>query len=125
MVRELRDYNRWRRGDETMDQPEPLRLGLLLDACADLLERLNRVDQGIGMVGSRVITGPIPFDRETCDRHKTPLPAELVFTPRCGTYRWRCRQCGIGWVTEGTPLERHNEIAFANCTRNTDGPDHE
>ena len=39
---QLREYNRWRRGDETIDQPEPMILGKIIDNAADRLEELER-----------------------------------------------------------------------------------
>lgn len=38
----LRLYNRWRRGDESLEQPNPTELGELLDGVADRLEVLER-----------------------------------------------------------------------------------
>jgi len=39
---QIRQFNRWRRGDETLDQPHPAEIGLMLDAAADRLEELER-----------------------------------------------------------------------------------
>lgn len=39
---ELRQYNRWRRGDDDLPQPNPKELGELLDSVADRLEVLER-----------------------------------------------------------------------------------
>lgn len=38
----LRRYNRWRRGDNRMKQPDPKELGELIDGVADRLEVLER-----------------------------------------------------------------------------------
>lgn len=38
----LRRYNRWRRGDKRLKQPNPTALGELIDAAADRLEVLER-----------------------------------------------------------------------------------
>ncbi len=38
----LRRYNRWRRGDKRLKQPDPTALGELIDAAADRLEVLER-----------------------------------------------------------------------------------
>lgn len=38
----LRRYNRWRRGDKRLKQPDPAALGELIDAAADRLEVLER-----------------------------------------------------------------------------------
>jgi len=38
---QIRQFNRWRRGDEALDQPQPAEIGLMLDAAADRLEDLE------------------------------------------------------------------------------------
>lgn len=38
----LRRYNRWRRGDKRLKQPDPAALGELIDAAADRLNVLER-----------------------------------------------------------------------------------
>jgi Skp family chaperone for outer membrane proteins len=38
----LREFNRWRRGDETLEQPHPARIGAMIDEAADRLEELER-----------------------------------------------------------------------------------
>jgi len=42
---QLRKYNKWRRGDERVKQPNPKELGELLDSVADRLEVLEREHQ--------------------------------------------------------------------------------
>jgi hypothetical protein len=39
---QLREFNRWRRGDETLEQPNPADIGAMIDASADRLEELER-----------------------------------------------------------------------------------
>jgi hypothetical protein len=39
---QLREYNAWRRGSETLDQPNPADIGVMIDAAADRLEELER-----------------------------------------------------------------------------------
>ena len=39
---QLRKYNRWRRGDRRLKQPDPKALGELIDGVADRLEVLER-----------------------------------------------------------------------------------
>ena len=39
---QLRKYNRWRRGDKRLKQPDPKELGELIDSVADRLEGLER-----------------------------------------------------------------------------------
>ena len=41
LAAELRRYNSWRRNDETIDQPEPMILGKIIDNAADRLEDLQ------------------------------------------------------------------------------------
>lgn len=41
----LRRYNRWRRGDKRLKQPDPTALGELIDGVADRLEVLEREHQ--------------------------------------------------------------------------------
>ena len=38
---QIRQFNRWRRGDEALEQPHPAAIGLMLDAAADRLEELE------------------------------------------------------------------------------------
>ncbi len=37
----LRQYNRWRRGDDTMPQPDPEQIGKAIDSACDEIERLK------------------------------------------------------------------------------------
>ena len=39
LAAQLREYNRWRRGDEALEQPPPARIGKMLDQAADRLEQ--------------------------------------------------------------------------------------
>ena len=39
---QLRELNRWRRGDETLEQPNPADIGAVIDEAADRLEELER-----------------------------------------------------------------------------------
>ena len=48
---QLRHYNKWRRGDETIEQPNPTELGELLDTVADRLEVLELELQKYGTHG--------------------------------------------------------------------------
>ena len=47
----LRRYNEWRRGSETMDQPEPKEVGEHLEAAATHLARLETLSQHSVMLG--------------------------------------------------------------------------
>jgi hypothetical protein len=38
----LREFNRWRRCDEDMEQPHPADIGAMIDAAADRLEQLEK-----------------------------------------------------------------------------------
>ena len=42
LAAQLRELNRWRRGDETLEQPDPTDLGKMIDDAADRLEKLER-----------------------------------------------------------------------------------
>ena len=42
LAAELREYNAWRRGNETLDQPSAAWVGAVIDAAADRLEELER-----------------------------------------------------------------------------------
>ena len=42
LAAQLREFNRWRRGDETLEQPHPARIGAMIDEAADRLEDLER-----------------------------------------------------------------------------------
>ena len=39
---QLREYNAWRRGNETLDQPSAAWVGAVIDAAAERLEELER-----------------------------------------------------------------------------------
>jgi hypothetical protein len=41
-IERLRRYNRWRRGDKRLKQPDPKALGELIDGVADRMEVLER-----------------------------------------------------------------------------------
>jgi hypothetical protein len=38
----LRTFNRWRRGDESLEQPSPRVIGQMIDAVCDKVETLTR-----------------------------------------------------------------------------------
>lgn len=42
IVAKLREYNRWRRGDEEIAQPDPGEVGRLLDAVCEMVGQLER-----------------------------------------------------------------------------------
>ena len=50
----LRRYNEWRRGSETMDQPEPKEVGEHLEAAATHIEMLSRHSVMLGRVAGLV-----------------------------------------------------------------------
>jgi len=48
LIAEVRQYNRWRRGDETAEEmPDPRRIGFVLDTLCDLAERVSRERDGL------------------------------------------------------------------------------
>lgn len=49
----LREYNRWRRGAEDLEQPAPTTLGRLLDLAAERLEAHDQFPGAGKMVGKR------------------------------------------------------------------------
>lgn len=50
---ELRRINRWRRGDEDIEQPDPTQFGRLLDLAAKRLEAADHFVDAGKMVGKR------------------------------------------------------------------------
>lgn len=45
LTTQLREFNRWRRCDEAMEQPHPARIGAMIDEAADRLEELELKNQ--------------------------------------------------------------------------------
>jgi hypothetical protein len=43
----LRTFNRWRRGDQTLEQPCPRAVGTMIDAACDQIERMEREIDGL------------------------------------------------------------------------------
>jgi hypothetical protein len=62
---QLREYNRWRRGDETLKQPHPSKIGAMIDEAANRLEQLER-----------------ELDQERQDRKQANLDALRAFGER-------------------------------------------
>lgn len=52
-----------------------------------------------------------PFPQEHCCH--CGQDGELVW-PKPGVtgFRWRCRRCGVGWVTEGSAMDAVNEMLW-------------
>ena len=42
VIARLREYNRWRRGDEKIAQPDPGKIGRLLDTVCEMVGQLER-----------------------------------------------------------------------------------
>ena len=40
----LRQFNKWRRGDETVEQPDPREIGEAIDAAVEMIERMRDVE---------------------------------------------------------------------------------
>jgi len=43
----LRTFNRWRRGDESLEQPAPRVIGHMIDDACDQIERMEREIEGL------------------------------------------------------------------------------
>ncbi len=43
----LRTFNRWRRGEEALEQPCPRVVGEMIDAACDQIERMEREIEGL------------------------------------------------------------------------------
>ena len=41
----LRQYNEWRRGDETVEQPDPREIGEAIDAAIEMIDRLEAAEK--------------------------------------------------------------------------------
>lgn len=41
----LREFNRWRRGDDNLPQPDTHQLGLTIDAAVELIERMSAIEE--------------------------------------------------------------------------------
>lgn len=39
LIQSLQSFNQWRRGDETIEQPDPVEIGKIIDAAIEALER--------------------------------------------------------------------------------------
>ena len=61
IVAKLREYNRWRRGDEGIAQPDPGEIGKCIDAICDMVGQLERerdealMDRGNGNIATMTI----------------------------------------------------------------------
>lgn len=42
VIHKLREYNKWRRGDEELPQPDPFEVGGYIDDICDIAERLEK-----------------------------------------------------------------------------------
>ena len=49
LIEKLKNYNRWRRGDETVPQPHPQEVGEMIDQAIEALEGDERVFQSCGL----------------------------------------------------------------------------
>ena len=58
------------------------------------------------------------FEQEYHQHGDKQIPGDLEFNPVCGTYRWRCPRCKLGWVTAGSAMDIANDIAFADWESN-------
>jgi hypothetical protein len=54
----LRDFNRWRRGDDSIPQPQPDMAGKMIDAACNRMERLEGALQGIASLDTSQDASP-------------------------------------------------------------------
>jgi len=54
----LRQYNRWRRGDDDLEQPNPKELGELIEGAADRLEVLERLASDVDRCYRMLLSEP-------------------------------------------------------------------
>jgi len=45
MIKELKQFNKWRRGDETLPQPNATEIGLLIDKVVVILETIKEMQK--------------------------------------------------------------------------------
>ena len=43
----LRQFNEWRRGDETVEQPDPREIGEAIDAAVEMIERIDEAMESL------------------------------------------------------------------------------
>ncbi len=54
----LRQFNKWRRGDESVPQPDPKAIGELIDAVSDRLDALEEVVKAADRCYRMLLTEP-------------------------------------------------------------------
>jgi hypothetical protein len=78
----LREFSRWRRGDETLEQPNPADIGATIDEAADRLEELERE-----LAAERALADRLAASLEDCRDDSAELLSEHSWwqdEPRCG-----------------------------------------
>jgi hypothetical protein len=79
---QLREYNAWRRGNETLDQPSAAWVGAVIDAAADRLEELERE-----LAAERALADRLVASLEDCRDDSAELLSDHSWwqdEPRCG-----------------------------------------
>lgn len=46
-IETLKRYNQWRRGDESIDQPDPKEIGIAIDDAIKIIEQFDRLNESI------------------------------------------------------------------------------
>jgi hypothetical protein len=93
---QLREFNRWRRCDEAMEQPPPARIGAMIDEAADRLEKLEEQlaanHAAIKLMGKwledeRALADKLAASLEDCRDDSAELLSDHSWwqdEPRCG-----------------------------------------
>jgi hypothetical protein len=110
----LRRYNRWRRGDKRLKQPDPTALGVLIDGAADRLEVLEREHRDF-------------FEQWHAERRKREKLLSDIRISRAHNYLGMCRRVFDATVRphvrvvpigkQGKAVDRHelDALIAANC----------
>lgn len=82
IIAELHHINRWRRGDEGVEQPDPKHFGEVMDAAADTIGKLIasnttlRRERGEALAEVSQLKGALALGQENCDAEYEALRRE-------------------------------------------------
>lgn len=62
----LRQYNRWRRGDENIEQPHPEKIGLNIDFAVDVMDAMAGHDHLMVIAATRYCLGRMTYIVSDC-----------------------------------------------------------